>query len=61
MKKIANSASKIVFILLALTASVGFIISKLPTDQFMLLATGAFAFYFSNKGDTTNGVKFAGK
>lgn len=53
MSKITSSASKIVFILLALTASVGFVIGILPVDQFMLLATGAFAFYFSNKGSTT--------
>lgn len=54
-----KSASKIVFVLLALTACVGFIIDKLPVDQFMLLATGAFAFYFSNKGDQNE--KYLGK
>lgn len=42
-----------VFLLIAITACAGFLIGKLPTDQFMLLATGAFAFYFSNKGSTT--------
>ena len=51
--RILNSASKIVFILIALTACMGFILGKLPTDSFMILATGAFAFYFSAKGDQT--------
>lgn len=57
--EIFNSASKIVFILLALTACIGFVIKVLPVDQFMILATGAFAFYFSNKGDSEK--PFAGK
>lgn len=56
---ILKSASKIVFILLALTACAGFLLNKLPVDQFMLLATGAFAFYFSNKGETSQ--NYAGK
>lgn len=59
MKELFTSASKIVFIVLAGSACAGFIMKILPVDQFMLLATGAFAFYFSNKGDTTK--DFAGK
>lgn len=51
--KILGSASKIVFILMALTACVALMTKILPVDQFMLLTTGAFAFYFSNKGDAT--------
>ena len=47
---IIKSASKLVFLLVALTACSGFLIGKLPVDSFMILATGAFAFYFSNKG-----------
>ena len=49
---ILKSASKLVFLLLALTACVGFILGVLPVQEFMILATGAFAFYFSNKGDS---------
>ena len=60
MEKIYSSASKIVFIMLALTACVTFALGVLPTDQFMTLATAAFVFYFSNKGDSSNTV-FAGK
>lgn len=48
------SASKTVFIILALTACVGFMVGKLPVDNFMILASSAFAFYFSNKGDQKN-------
>lgn len=51
MKKILSSASKLVFILLALTACGGFLMELLPVDNFMILASSAFAFYFSHKGD----------
>lgn len=51
MDKISSSASKIVFILIAVTTCVGFVIKLLPVDQFMLLATGAFAYYFTKKPD----------
>lgn len=57
--KIGGSASKVVFILLALTACVGFLKGLLPVQEFMILATAAFAFYFSAKGETSN--NFAGK
>lgn len=56
---IFKSASKLVFVLLAVTACASFLLDKLPVDQFMLLATGAFAFYFSNKGD--QGQQYLGK
>ena len=68
---ILQSASKIVFILLTLTACVGFILgiiakflhpesnAGLPVDQFMLLAVAASSFYFSNKGEPQ--APFAGK
>lgn len=57
--EILKSASKIVFILLAVTACAGFLLNKLPVDSFMILVTGAFAFYFSNKGDQNE--KYLGK
>lgn len=59
MTELFKSASKIVFIIIALTSCVGFVLKILPVDQFMLLATGAFAFYFSNKGTKEDG--FLGK
>lgn len=53
------SASKTVFIMLTATACVGFLIGLLPIEQFMYLATGASAFYFSNKGNSDE--KYLGK
>lgn len=62
MGKIFSSASKIVFIALTFTACVGFLLGKLPVDQFMLLAIAASSFYFSNKGETgPNAPEYAGK
>jgi hypothetical protein len=52
--KLLESASKLVFLLLTVTACIGFLIGKLPTESFMILTSGAFAFYFSNKGDKSN-------
>lgn len=43
----------------AITICVGFLVGKLPVDSFMILATGIFAFFYSNKGDTSK--PFAGK
>ncbi len=59
--KIFESASKIVFILLAVSACVGFFLRILEAKDFMLLAGMAFSFYFANKGETSNAVPFAGK
>ncbi len=59
MNKIYQSASKVVFIILTVTACAGFILDKLPVDQFMILAIAASSFYFSNKGETNE--PFAGK
>lgn len=50
MMKIITSASKLVFVMLAVAACLGFFLNKLPADQFMLLVSGAFAFYFTDKG-----------
>lgn len=50
---ILSSASKIVFILLAFTACLGFFVGKLDPKDFMLLAGMAFSFYFANKGDSS--------
>lgn len=57
--EILKSASKIVFILLALTACIGFFWGKLDPKDFMVLAGMAFTFYFSNKGNTDE--PYAGK
>jgi hypothetical protein len=59
---ILESAAKMVFLLLTVTACAGFLLDKLPVDQFMLLSVSAFSFYFSNKGSTGDeGKPFLGK
>lgn len=53
--KILNSASKTVFVLVALSACIALFTGNLTPDNFMVLATGAFAFYFSNKPTNSAG------
>lgn len=60
MKDLLTSAAKLVFILIALTASIGFFLGMLSEDNFMILATGAFAFFFSYKGSSDTKT-YAGK
>ena len=57
--EILKSASKIVFILLAVVACYGFISGILESKDFMLLASMAFGFYFANKGDSN--LPYGGK
>jgi len=45
--KVLQSASKLVFVVLALAACIGLYTGKISENNFMLLATSAFAFYFS--------------
>lgn len=59
MQNIIKSASKIVFILMALAAVAGFFLGILSENNFMILAGAAFTFYFSNKGDSSE--PYAGK
>ena len=59
MRHIFESASKIVFILLAVTACLAFLIGRLDTKDFMVLTGMAFTFYFSHKGDSS--APYAGK
>lgn len=54
MSEILTSASKIVFILLALAACTGFLLGILDSKDFMILTSAAFSFYFSHKGDKSN-------
>lgn len=61
MKNIITSASKIVFILMAISACIALFTGFLSENNFMILAGGAFAFYFSNKGETGVNLPFAGK
>lgn len=61
MQNIISSASKIVFILLALCACIGFFMGRLEAKDFMVLAMSAFTFYFSNKVDNKNNLPYNGK
>ena len=57
--EVFKSASKLVFIILAVSACIGFFLGILESKDFMLLAVSAFSFYFSSKGDPTK--KYLGK
>lgn len=59
MNSIMKSASKLVFILMALTACAGFFVGKLEQDQFMILAVAIFGFYTARKGESNH--PFEGK
>ncbi|MCE9628697.1 MAG: hypothetical protein K8Q91_01750 [Candidatus Vogelbacteria bacterium] len=59
MSKIYTSASKIVFILMAVAVIVGMFYGKVDAKDFMILASMAFSFYFANKGESNE--PFAGK
>lgn len=57
--EVLKSASKIVFLLLAASACIGFFYGILESKDFMVLAGMAFTFYFSHKGDASQ--PYAGK
>ena len=59
MQPIYQSASKVVFILMALATIAGMLIGKIDAKDFLTLASMAFAFYFANKGEANQ--PFAGK
>jgi len=56
---ILKSASKIVFILVAISVCAGLFLDKIEAKDFMVLASMAFAFYFANKGEAKQ--PYAGK
>lgn len=57
--EILKSASKIVFIMMAVAVIFLTYLGKVDPKDFMMLASMAFAFYFANKGDP--GAPYAGK
>lgn len=59
--KLLGSASKLVFLALTLTACVGFFMGRLEAKDFMVLAIGAYGYYFGYKPSDTNGQPMAGK
>lgn len=53
--KIFNSASRVVFLLVAATVCVGFALGVLSENNFMILAGGAFTYYFTrDKGNSSS-------
>ena len=61
MSAIFESAAKIVFILVAVTACGAFLIGQLEAKDFMLLAAMAFAFYFAAPVASTDQAGIARK
>ena len=59
MLEVLKSASKIVFLLMAVSTVALTFKGIVTGEQFLVLAGMAFAFYFSNKGDPAR--PFAGK
>ena len=57
--KILESASKIVFILMAIATIALTFVGKVDPKDFILLAGMAFSFYFAQKGEPSE--PFAGK
>lgn len=54
MKNVTRSASKIVFILMAVGINVALFVGKINGDQYMTLAAMAFSFYFSKREPTAS-------
>lgn len=52
---ILSSASKIVFILIAITVCASFMLGLLSENNFMILAGSAFTFYFAAKPKDASG------
>lgn len=60
--ELLKSASKVVFILMASASVAALFFNKIGGEQFMVLVSMAFAFYFSNKGEVANTkLPYAGK
>lgn len=49
MSKLISSASRVVFIIITLTACAGFFLKILDADNFMILAASAFSYYFGSR------------
>lgn len=59
--KILQSATKVVLLLFAITACVGFLLGKLTPELFGTAMGGVFGFFFAYKGDSSSNTPFAGK
>ncbi len=63
MQSILSSASKIVFIMMALGVNLALFLGRITGDQYLMLAGMSFTFYFSNKQSSDDQGKptFGGK
>lgn len=52
VKQLLYSASKIVFMMIALATCVALFTGKMSESNFIILANAAFVYYFSKKGAT---------
>lgn len=59
--EILKSASKVVFVLMAAATVAALFVGKVSGEQFLVLASMAFSFYFSNKGEAGGKAPYAGK
>jgi len=59
MQNILKSASKLVFLMMALGINAALFTNKISAEQYMIIASMAFTFYFANKGDSNE--PYAGK
>ena len=50
--KILTSASKVVFLAIAAAVIAAVFVGKITGDQFLILASMCFTYYFTRKGDT---------
>ena len=56
MNELLSSASKVVFLMMALAVIVGMFIGKIDAKDFMMLAGMAFTFYFTSKPADANTI-----
>jgi len=52
MNKLLTSPAKLVFLLVAITVCIAFMSGLLSENNFMILAGGAFTFFFAYKGNS---------
>ncbi len=59
MKKLLESAAKLVFILMAAASVAALFLGRISGEQWLLLASSAFTFFYTYKGNPEQ--PFAGK
>jgi len=57
MKKILSSASKVVFLAMTIATIAALFVGKITGEQFLVLTSMTFTFYFTRKGE----AEYSGK